>query len=410
MEILIEQAFAHIDVVGDHVKSGHYDLFDPSGGLILPSLWETIIQPDWTVTMHMWPSPKVVEGPTQMHPLTPPLPSKPAAPAVPMAPSVVFEPRSRTTRRERVLVEPRSQTSRRETDSITDFMSTDEDSDDINRKSTYQEMLTESFMKHGQQFEETWEAVMARSRVKAQKTILEMWLGESEAELRKLNPSPSRDQRIRGLDQKASVTSEDISEDKTNSGDVPGRENRESKELPRPAYGHSSGQEQPLSPATSLFRASSLCESCQSPFLLTKSDQQTPTINKMGSFMSLAGEIEHISQQHVPPEKILEQRIGMLEDLIKNQEVDRQARLDKAKSVENEQRLSCLEKAMVQPGVQTLLLTPAMSETSPMSTTNSMPSRPALSRSGNGTTSYNSRSSFRKRLFGRSTSSSAAAA
>jgi len=58
MEELIKQAFMHIDVIGPHVDAGHYDLLGPEGEIILPQLWETTIQPDWAVTMQMWPMPE----------------------------------------------------------------------------------------------------------------------------------------------------------------------------------------------------------------------------------------------------------------------------------------------------------------------------------------------------------------
>jgi hypothetical protein len=413
METLIEQAFAHVDnrKLVDLVKRGHFDLTDPSGSLILPSLWETVVQPDWTVTMHMWPSPKNVEVPIQVSPpQSPSLSSKSVPPPAPMAPSVIFESRSRTTRRERVAVEPRGRASHRETDSVTESMSTDEDSDHSNRKSTYQDVLTGSFTRHGQQFEETSEAVMARSRVKAQKTILEMWLGESEAELRELEPSPSRAQSTRRHSQNATSPPADMLEGGNSERSVPGRENQASKELPRPEDARSSGQRQLLPPATSHVGDPELCQSCQSPLLLTKSDQQTPVVNQTGSFRSLGEEIEHVSPHHVPPRSSLEQRLETLEDLIKRQEGGQRARLDKAKSVENEERLSRLGKAMAQNGVRTPPMTPTMSGYSPMSPTEPIPSRPTPSRSASGLASNGSRSSFRKRLFGRSASSSAAVA
>lgn len=58
MEELIKQAFLHVDVIGPHVHEGHYDLVGPDGEIILPQVWETMIQPDWAVTMHMWPMPE----------------------------------------------------------------------------------------------------------------------------------------------------------------------------------------------------------------------------------------------------------------------------------------------------------------------------------------------------------------
>ncbi|OTB16883.1 hypothetical protein K445DRAFT_58342, partial [Daldinia sp. EC12] len=55
MEELIKQAFLHVDVIGPHVQAGHYDLIGPNGEIILPQVWEKVIEPDWAVTMHMWP-------------------------------------------------------------------------------------------------------------------------------------------------------------------------------------------------------------------------------------------------------------------------------------------------------------------------------------------------------------------
>lgn len=55
MEYLIKEAFSHVEVIGTHVEQGHYDLLGPQGEIILPHVWETVIEPDWTITMHMWP-------------------------------------------------------------------------------------------------------------------------------------------------------------------------------------------------------------------------------------------------------------------------------------------------------------------------------------------------------------------
>ncbi|KAJ4129843.1 hypothetical protein NW768_006813 [Fusarium equiseti] len=70
MEDLIKQAFMHVDVLGRHVMEGHYDLIAPGGEIILPSVWEKVVQPDMAITMTMWPMDKM-----------PPLPSHSASPA-----------------------------------------------------------------------------------------------------------------------------------------------------------------------------------------------------------------------------------------------------------------------------------------------------------------------------------------
>jgi hypothetical protein len=55
MEELIKQAFLHVDVIGPHVQEGHYDLIGPNGEIILPVVWDRIIEPGWAITMTMWP-------------------------------------------------------------------------------------------------------------------------------------------------------------------------------------------------------------------------------------------------------------------------------------------------------------------------------------------------------------------
>jgi hypothetical protein len=42
-------------VVGHHVADGHYDIVGPNGAIILPQVWETLVEPGWAITMYMWP-------------------------------------------------------------------------------------------------------------------------------------------------------------------------------------------------------------------------------------------------------------------------------------------------------------------------------------------------------------------
>ncbi|EHK97913.1 putative TPR repeat protein oca3 [Glarea lozoyensis 74030] len=67
MEELIKQAFLHVEVIGPHVADGHYDLIGPNGEIILPQVWETMIEPDWSITMHMWPMPEPKPDPGPQH-------------------------------------------------------------------------------------------------------------------------------------------------------------------------------------------------------------------------------------------------------------------------------------------------------------------------------------------------------
>ena len=86
MEELIRQAFLHIEIIGPHVADGHYDLVGPNGDIILPQVWDTVIEPDWTITMHMWPIPEKPKTPEpQPPPETPAAPETQAAPEAPEA-------------------------------------------------------------------------------------------------------------------------------------------------------------------------------------------------------------------------------------------------------------------------------------------------------------------------------------
>lgn len=84
MEELIKQAFLHVEVIGPRVQEGLYDLIGPDGEIILPSVWEKVIQPDWNITMHMWPMDKApMQRPPQMHQMGPngmPIPVRQAHP------------------------------------------------------------------------------------------------------------------------------------------------------------------------------------------------------------------------------------------------------------------------------------------------------------------------------------------
>lgn len=67
MEGLIRQAFLHVDLLGPHVLEGHFDLIGPDGEIILPQVWETMIKPDFSIEMQMWPIPELEKG-KQKHP------------------------------------------------------------------------------------------------------------------------------------------------------------------------------------------------------------------------------------------------------------------------------------------------------------------------------------------------------
>ncbi|KAL8790421.1 MAG: hypothetical protein Q9213_000573 [Squamulea squamosa] len=55
---LINEAFLHVEAVEPHVREGHYDLMSSNGEIILPTVWETVIEPGAEISMHMWPLPE----------------------------------------------------------------------------------------------------------------------------------------------------------------------------------------------------------------------------------------------------------------------------------------------------------------------------------------------------------------
>ncbi|KAJ5899821.1 hypothetical protein N7495_004565 [Penicillium taxi] len=89
---LIKQAFLHIDVIGPHVAEGHYDLVGPNGDIILPQVWDTVVEPDWSITMHMWPIPEKPKDPD-------PPPPPPAEEPAPAAPVKTAEPKKAATKK-----------------------------------------------------------------------------------------------------------------------------------------------------------------------------------------------------------------------------------------------------------------------------------------------------------------------
>lgn len=64
MEKLINQAFPVDDFYGQQVRDLHYMLVGPDNDIILPQVWESTVQPDWSITMTFWEPerPKPVVG------------------------------------------------------------------------------------------------------------------------------------------------------------------------------------------------------------------------------------------------------------------------------------------------------------------------------------------------------------
>ena len=62
MEYLIKEAFLNVLELGPLVADGQYDLLGPNDEIIMPAIWESVIEPGWEITMHMWPIPEPPEA------------------------------------------------------------------------------------------------------------------------------------------------------------------------------------------------------------------------------------------------------------------------------------------------------------------------------------------------------------
>ena len=113
MEGLIRQAFLHVDVIGPHVNEGHYDLLGPDGEIILPQVWETMIQPDWIITMHMWPMPEPPAPPFESTP--PPTPPRPRSSMFPPVPPTSSKRKSASSRKRMPHKDPPAQEEKEDT-------------------------------------------------------------------------------------------------------------------------------------------------------------------------------------------------------------------------------------------------------------------------------------------------------
>jgi hypothetical protein len=94
METLIRQAFVNIERIGPHVANGHYHLLGPNGEIILPQVWDIVVQPGWDIKMQLWPLPpdpleeKVNNGVGGFPPDIPPIHKRPPKAPRPPRPEV----------------------------------------------------------------------------------------------------------------------------------------------------------------------------------------------------------------------------------------------------------------------------------------------------------------------------------
>ena len=54
MENLIKRSFSHIETLNTQIFRGSYDILSPTGEIILPEIWDTVIKPGWVVELRFW--------------------------------------------------------------------------------------------------------------------------------------------------------------------------------------------------------------------------------------------------------------------------------------------------------------------------------------------------------------------
>ena len=54
MENLIKRSFSHVESMNSKIFRGSYDILSPSGEIILPEIWDSVIKPGWVVELRFW--------------------------------------------------------------------------------------------------------------------------------------------------------------------------------------------------------------------------------------------------------------------------------------------------------------------------------------------------------------------
>lgn len=441
IEELIRLSFRRIEGLEPHVADGHYDLHDPNGAIVLPQVWDALIQPDWTITMRMWPRPELVESTKKepatnasapgkapmvleppieelMEELSPPprkksqrvdirnaspvLPPKAPPPPPPPPPRVVVAEESdaeSTSRRGRskgrTRPSRRLQRARSDNDSDSDGLLYS-DSDDVELLAPpWQEVLQDSFDKLTDEFQRTWESIQKSSRAQAEREILKKWLEDASARhetsriLEASEGSPKDVARIAGRPVSEQTLGGRTSFVKNGSADQdairkgpPSAESDRCKECQSPLHNGTQLESRP-SESSQLFTQSAPPPQAHKPLI-------SPPATR-------------IARPSEATSTTMAQRLEALEKLLQQQEAERQT---KAKAALEEERLSRLEKALLQQStnheIPASLLTPPPTDAgrSPQSYIPLDAKTPSHDGGGK-RKALSTRSSFRARLFGR---------
>ena len=54
MENLIKRSFSHVESMNAKIFRGSYDILSPTGEIILPEIWDSVVKPGWVVELRVW--------------------------------------------------------------------------------------------------------------------------------------------------------------------------------------------------------------------------------------------------------------------------------------------------------------------------------------------------------------------
>ena len=470
MQTLVRQSFLPVETLRPYVVDGRYDLLDSDGAIILPQVWDSVIEPGRTIEMHLWslpgqdstqkepastafaPSKAPRPGPEVLKFLegnTTPIPSPKPPKLNPLSESAFLHP-PEAPQPPPAIAEEESEaestpTRKRSKDRSRTLGTSGESSSDESTESEYagdsevdvaeisvapwQEALQRSSEKHAEEFQRTWDTITEAAKAEAEREILRKWLEES---------SGSKDQDEE--DHQIQIQAKDLIEQSKNN-DRPVIQQPQ-MQLPASVSGSTSANpyaiEAPRSLLTIDDRTKSkhdvanaletsplsaaqswLCSECRSP--LSRGEQAEAPLPDIGSPQTpqspprkptmAQGVVPQLPNNMSPPpdiNKSIAERLDLLEKILQHQgNVRGQAK--------EEERLAQPEKTVPQPGngyaPAPALMTPPIAEPE-LSQSYTLSGAKAPSKNGTVSTKEgkgpSTRSSLRARLFGRAKSDSGA--
>ena len=54
MESLIKRSFSHVESMDSKIFRGRYDILSPTGEIVLPEIWDSVVKPGWVVELRFW--------------------------------------------------------------------------------------------------------------------------------------------------------------------------------------------------------------------------------------------------------------------------------------------------------------------------------------------------------------------